>query len=188
MYRNSYVEVDLDKLKFNARKFQEKSKKEIIGVVKANGYCTVDYMEVNALEECGIDFFAVSSLDEAVRLRMHGICGQILILGYVPDDAMNLIKENDISIVTLSKEFVQKADLEGVKVHLKLNTGMNRIGVNVSEAEEVLAMLIEKKAVVEGVMSHFSSADCDEEYSKNAYYLLTMILNTSTCPQQMPQS
>ena len=50
---------------------------------------------------------------------------------------MDLIKENDISIVTVSREFVQKTDLEGVKIHLKLNTGMNRIGVNVSEAKEV---------------------------------------------------
>ena len=169
MYRNTYVEIDLDKLKFNARKFQENSKKEIIGVVKANGYCTVDYMQAKALEECGVDFFAVSSLDEALRLRKHGINGHILILGYVPSDAMDLIKENNISIVTVSKEFVQNTDLEGVKIHLKLNTGMNRIGVNVSEAKEVLELLKEKKAVIEGVMSHFSSADTDEEYSKKQY-------------------
>ena len=171
MYRNTYVEIDLDKLKYNAGRFQEKSKKEIIGVVKANGYCTVDYMEAKALEECGVSFFAVSSLDEALRLRKHGIHGQILILGYVPTDAMDLIKENDISIVTVSREFVQKTDMEGVKIHLKLNTGMNRIGVNVSEAKEVLDLLKEKKALIEGAMSHFSSADSDEAYSRKQYAL-----------------
>ncbi|MBO4919881.1 MAG: alanine racemase [Erysipelotrichaceae bacterium] len=171
MYRNTYVEIDLDKLKYNAGRFREKSKKEIIGVVKANGYCTVDYMEAKALEECGVSFFAVSSLDEALRLRKHGICGQILILGYVPSEAMGLIKEYDISIVTVSREFVEKTDLKGVKIHLKLNTGMNRIGVNVSEAKEVLDLLKEKKAVIEGVMSHFSSADSDETYSRKQYAL-----------------
>ena len=45
MYRNSYVEINLDRLKFNAIKFRDNSEKEIIGVVKANGYGTVDYME-----------------------------------------------------------------------------------------------------------------------------------------------
>ncbi|MBQ6126220.1 MAG: alanine racemase [Erysipelotrichaceae bacterium] len=169
MYRSTYVEVDLDKLKYNARRFQERSKKEIIGVVKANGYCTVDYMEAKALEECGISFFAVSSLDEALRLRKHGIQGHILILGHVPEDAMDLIRKNDISIVTVSREFVQKADLEGVRIHLKLNTGMNRIGVNVSEAKKTLELLKEKNTVIEGVMSHFSSSDSDEEYSKKQY-------------------
>ncbi|MBQ5660420.1 MAG: alanine racemase, partial [Lachnospiraceae bacterium] len=59
---NTYVEVDLDKLKYNARRFQDRSKKEIIGVVKADGYGTVDYMEAKALEECGIGFFRLSIL------------------------------------------------------------------------------------------------------------------------------
>ena len=171
MYRNSYVEINLDRLKFNAIKFRDNSEKEIIGVVKANGYGTVDYMEARALEECGIRFFAVSSLDEALRLRKNGIQSQILILGYVPENSMDLIKKNDLSIVTVSKDFVQKANLEDVKVHLKLNTGMNRIGVNVSEAKVVLDLLKEKKANVEGVMSHFSSADTDAEYSRNQYAL-----------------
>ena len=127
MFRKTYVEVDLDAIKSNATFFMNNSKKKIIGVVKANGYGAVDYMEAKVLEETGVDFFAVSSLDEALRLRNHGIESKILILGYSPTDCMDLIRQKNISVVTLSKEYVEKADFKDVNVHIKLNTGMNRI-------------------------------------------------------------
>ncbi|MBR3005179.1 MAG: alanine racemase, partial [Erysipelotrichaceae bacterium] len=119
MYRNSYVQVDLDKLKENARYFQSRSKKKLIGVVKANGYGIIDYIEAKALKEVGVDFFAVSSLDEALNLRKHGINDSILILGQVPEDSMDLLRKYDLSIVTLSLPFVKTCDLKDVKVHLK---------------------------------------------------------------------
>ncbi len=169
MYRNSYVQVDLDKLKENARYFQSRSKKKLIGVVKANGYGIIDYIEAKTLKEVGVDFFAVSSLDEALNLRKHGIDDSILILGQVPEDSMDLLRKYDLSIVTLSLPFVKACDLKDVKVHLKLNTGMNRIGVRTDEAKQCLDLLLQKGAIVEGVMSHFSSADTDIEYSQNQY-------------------
>ena len=171
MYRNSYVEVDLDRLKDNALCFKTKKQKKLIGVIKANGYGIVDYIEAKTLKEAGFDFFAVSSLDEALNLRKHSIDDSILILGQVPEDAMDIIREKDLSIVTLSMSFVEDCDLKGVKVHLKLNTGMNRIGVRTDEAKECLELLKKKEAVIEGVMSHFSSADSDVMYTKYQYNL-----------------
>ncbi len=171
MYRDSYVEVDLDALKNNIQYFTSKSNKKLIGVVKADGYGIVDYIEAKTLKEAGVDYFAVSSLDEALRLRKHDLKGGILILGQVPEDAMDIIRENDLSIVTLSMPFVKDTDLKGIKVHLKLNTGMNRIGINVEDAKKCLDLLKEKGAVIEGVMSHFSSADDDAKYSQKQYQL-----------------
>ena len=171
MYRKSYIEVDLDALAANARYFSNRNHKEIIGVVKANGYGIDALEEVKTLKEAGISFFAVSSLDEALDLRKNEIDGKILVLGCVPADSVDVIRNNDISIVTLSKDFVEKTDLKGVKVHLKLDTGMNRIGVETDEAKEVLDLLTAEGAIIEGVMSHFSSADFDETYSKKQYEL-----------------
>ena len=171
MYRNSYVEVDLDKLKYNADYFRKRSNKTIIGVIKADGYGLVDYMTATALKQIGIDFFAVSSLDEALGLRNHGINDKILILGQVPLEYMDIVRKQDLRIVTVSKDYVSQAELKDIKVHLKLNTGMNRIGIEPDEAEEVLAILKEKGADVEGVMSHFSSADSDREYSLKQYQI-----------------
>ena len=169
MYRNSFIEVDLDALKANARYFMERNGKQLIGVVKANGYGIGALAEVKTLKEAGVSFFAVSSLDEALNLRHNGIDDKILVLGCVPSSVMDLIRKNDISIVTLSREFVEKTDLKDVKVHLKIDTGMNRIGIEIEEAKQILDLLIEKGALVEGVMSHFSSADFDEEYSRKQY-------------------
>ena len=169
MYRNTYIQVDVDKLKHNARFFQNNKNKEIIGVIKANGYGLIDYMEAKALTEVGVTFFAVSNLDEALNLRRYAIDGKILILGQVSSDTMDIIRKNDLSIVTLSLPFVKETDLKDVKVHLKIDTGMNRIGVKPEEAKECLDLLIEKGAIIEGVMSHFSSADEDEVYSKEQY-------------------
>ncbi len=178
MYRNSYVEVDLDRLKENALYFMSKKQKKLIGVVKANGYGVVDYIEAKTLKEAGVSFFAVSSLDEALNLRKHGIDDSVLILGQVPEDAMDIVRKADLSIVTLSIPFVENCDLKDVKVHLKLNTGMNRIGVRTDEAKKCLELLKKKEAVIEGVMSHFSSADDDVDYSKKQYQLFEDVVKS----------
>ena len=169
MYRKSYVEINLDNLEDNARFFMSNSNKGLIGVIKANGYGMVDYIEAQTLKKAGVSFFAVSSLDEALNLRKHEINDKILILGYVDPSDIGIVKENDFSIVTVSMDYVNNTYLKGVKVHLKLNTGMNRIGVRPDEAREVLDLLLEKGADVEGIMSHFSSADFDKEYSLKQY-------------------
>lgn len=171
MYRNSYIEVNLSAITRNAEYFMRKTGKHLIGVIKANGYGTVDYMEVTALKDAGINYFAVSSLDEALNLRKYNIDNDILILGYVPSGAIDIIKENNLSIVTLSMEQLEKTDLKDVRVHLKLDTGMNRIGIKPDHARQALDLLIQKGAIVEGVMSHFSSADSDKEYSLKQYQL-----------------
>ena len=168
MYRNSYIEINLDRISDNI-KFFSKDNRRIIGVVKANGYGIIDYMEVKTLQEAGVDFFAVSSLDEALHLRRHQIDDEILILGYVPIDAMDVLRENNLSIVTISKEFVEQADLSNVKVHIKIDTGMNRIGIKPSEVNEVLNLLLDKDALVEGIMSHLASADGDMDFTKKQY-------------------
>lgn len=171
MFRNSYVRIDLDKIQENAKFFMNHTKKDLIAVVKANGYGTIDWCEAEALEEIGVSFFAVSSLDEALNLRKHGITSNIILLGYVPKNALEIIKENNLTIVTYTEEFIDEVNLEGIKIHLKLNTGMNRLGVRPEDSKRVLDKLIEKGALVEGVMSHFSSADSDLEYSQSQFEL-----------------
>ena len=178
MFRKTFAEVDLDAIKNNAEFFMKNSKKKIIGVVKANGYGSIDYMEAKTLQKTGVDFFAVSSLDEAMRLRNHDIKGKILILGYAPMDHMDLIRENNISIVTISREYVEKADLKDVNIHIKLNTGMNRIGIRPEEAKEVLTILKEKGANIEGITSHFSSADSDPAFSERQYQIFKNCVNS----------
>jgi len=171
MHRNTYIEVNLDKYRENIKYFKNKSEKKIMAVIKANGYGLIDYCLAEILREEGIDFFCVSSLDEALRLREKGFNEEILILGYVDENDLDIVRNNNLSIVSISKDYCIKADLKDVRVHLKINTGMNRLGIDLDDCKEVLDLLNNKGAKVEGVMSHFTSADCDLVQTSKQYNL-----------------
>ena len=179
MYRNSYVEIDLDKIKYNAEFFIQKTHKKIIGVVKANGYGSVDYMEISALKKAGVDFFAVSSLDEALNLRKHNINDEILILGYVGENGLDIVRNNGFGIVTIDLDYVKRNDLKDIKVHIKIDTGMNRIGIEPNQVNETIEVLKEKNSLIEGIMTHLSSADCDSEYTNNQYEVFKKCIEES---------
>lgn len=169
MYRNTYVEINLDKIRYNAEYFINNSKRKVIGVVKANGYGSVDYMEISALKKAGVDFFAVSSLDEALNLRKHDIKDEILILGYVGENGLDIVRENSFNIVTVDLDYVKRNNLEGIKTHIKVDTGMNRIGIEPEQINETIEILKNKNSLIEGIMTHLSSADHDIDYTKKQY-------------------
>lgn len=170
MYRKTYLEINTDNLFYNVELFASKTGKKLMAVVKANAYGTIDYEIAKLLEEKGTDFFAVSSLEEAVRLRNHGIKSNILIMGYVKE--LDVVKEFDFSIITPDKEFVDanKDRLKGIKVHIKINTGLNRLGIFPEETKEVLNELVNAGANVEGIMTHYACY-ADVDYTYRQYYL-----------------
>lgn len=182
MYRNSYVEINLDKIKYNAEYFIHKTNKKIIGVVKANGYGSVDYMEISALKKAGVDFFAVSSLDEALNLRKHNIEDEILILGYVGESGLDIVRNNGFGIVTVNLDYVKRNDLNNIKVHIKIDTGMNRIGVEIDQVNETIEVLKNKGALIEGIMTHLSSADVDKDYTVGQYEKFKKCVEESNYP------
>lgn len=168
-YRDSWVEVDLDALKHNITCLKEKSKKKLIAVIKANGYGCGDTMIASTAIKAGADMLAVSSLEEAIALRDHGIDADILILGYVnPKLASLLIQYNLITTVVSKKwaeELVQNSP-QGCRVHLKADTGMNRIGIkDYLQMQEVLNILLSGGVRVEGIFTHMACAD--EEDNEN---------------------
>ena len=167
MFLRSYIEVDEDVYRRNIRVLKEVSGKTLFMVIKANAYGLGDEEAVRIGLEEGIDHFAVSSLDEALRIRRFLTAGTILILGYVDKDDLEEVRKNSLSIVTVSKDYVKDCGerLQGIKIHLKLNTGMNRIGVRPEEAKETLDLLLSYGADIEGIMTHFVSSDDDEDYT-----------------------
>lgn len=168
--RKTYLEINIDNIYDNYDAFLSKTKKKMIAVIKANAYGTTDYIIASYLEEKGADFFAVSSLNEAIRLRNHNINSNILIMGHVHD--LNKVKENNFSIIIPTKEYAYKYkdELKGIKVHIKINTGLNRLGILPSEAKEVLDSLLNNGAIVEGIMTHYACAG-DVDYTYQQYYL-----------------
>lgn len=166
----NWLEVDLTKLAENLDTVREALPDDcgIIAVVKANAYGHGDAKVGRELEALGISRFAVASLGEGINLRQAGVLGDILVLSYVdPADAMEAYSEN-ITLAAISMEYAKElsaiAAANGVriKMHLKLNTGMNRVGFDCI-SEEDLEKLAEAYSLpgieFTGIFSHFSSSD-----------------------------
>jgi len=178
--KRTWCAIDLDRLQYNINILKREAKKELFAVVKANAYGHGDRVLAPKLQELGIDHFAVSNLNEAITLRRVGIAGEILILGYTPVSMADALAEYDIVQTVFSEEYgkalQQAAAALGrvLRVHLKLDTGMGRIGFNVKRDDLALPELLSVCALdhlsVEGVFSHYSCADSfaeeDQSYSE----------------------
>lgn len=165
MENRAWVEIDLDAIRHNYKIISEKSNgAKICPVIKDNAYGHGAVVLAKLYEELGASYFAVSNIDEAIQLRENGISLPILILGYTPiKEAINLNKYN-ITQTIYSLEYGKSLNKQGYKIncHLKIETGMNRIGFkDYKEMEEVCNL---DNLSFEGIFTHFS--DClNDEYS-----------------------
>ena len=173
--KRTWAEIDLSALihNFNLIKTTA-SPSKVMAIVKANGYghSVVDIAPV--LEKNGADFFGVSNIDEALKLRTCGITKPILILGYTPAEMAKSLAENNISQCVYSKDYAEllsneaaKADVN-IKIHLKLDTGMSRLGFNcrndnLKGIEDALYSCKLPHFITEGVFTHFAVSDRDTE-------------------------
>lgn len=179
-YRNTWAEINLDYFLNNVQILKQYTQKEVFCVVKANAYGHGDYHIAKEAQKAGCPYVAVSSLDEAMALRKQGYDGNILILGFVGIGDILVAKMNNITVTAVSLDWVGQlcahyADLSGLKVHLKIDTGMNRIGIKkVDEIKQALALLLTKNVNVEGIFTHYHSADEEDKTKcirqKNWFY------------------
>lgn len=170
MHRKTWMEIDLDAVEANVRTAKERSGKKIIAVVKADGYGLGDLAVANAAVTAGAEMLAVSSCDEAMILRNKGYRGDVLILGHTDaEDLARMIKQK-IAVPAYSTLWVKnaiEAGCRGLRVHIKVDTGMNRIGFkDNAEIRQAIHDLTEAGAEVEGIFTHFACADTDPEFTK----------------------
>lgn len=175
-YRETWADVDLDALEYNIHSLQNHHKKDLIAIIKANAYGHGDDMIAKKALACGAKILAVSSLDEALSLRYKHVEGPILVLGHIaPKDIHVAIEEEIIATVTSyawAKDILNE-NCEGLVVHLKVDTGMNRMGLkNMTEIEEVLSDFEEAGILVEGLYTHFASSDDPKEIQTHKQYVL----------------
>lgn len=164
----SWVEISRDFLIRNLSQFRKLvgQKVNIMAVVKANAYGHGILETSGILTKGGVDWFGVNSLDEGIVLRDKGIKSPILVMGSIAP--MNLQKAliNDLSFVVWSREVIKRADIEAkkikknAKIHLKVETGTNRLGV---KPEEILSLakfaLLKKNVFLEGIYTHFANIE-----------------------------
>ena len=161
----SYITINLNNLKYNLDKIKSKlySNEKMACVVKANAYGHGDRKIAKELENLGIDFFCVATLDEAIRLRdVLKPTTSILILGYTPYDYVEeVVKYNLIQTIT-SVRYMKNAYKYAnnkIKVHIALDTGMSRIGFQFNNEIDDNFKFAFENYIVDGVFTHMSNAD-----------------------------
>ena len=166
--RLTRAEIDLAAVKRNAAAFKSllRPTTALCAVVKADGYGHGAEAVARAAIRAGADRLAVAILDEALSLRAAGFTEDILILGHTPPHQSRLVAENGLTQTIFNLEQAEAlagaADSSGlmVKVHLKIDTGMGRLGVPPAEAADFAAGVDRyPNVVVEGVFTHFARAD-----------------------------
>lgn len=167
----AYAEISLPALRKNIEtiKRMNSGSTEIMAVVKADAYGHGDEKICRCLyEDCGIKYFAVSNLDEAIAVRKFCPDSEILILGYTsPEYAGEIARYNIIQGIVSSEYAVLLASKTNDKLrcHIKIDTGMGRIGLKYETpkecAEEIKSLCEIPNLSVEGIYTHFSVADSD---------------------------
>ena len=170
-YRDTWAEIDLDAITHNVKQIKDlHPTKEIFAVVKANGYGHGDAEVSKVAIEAGVSCLAVSGLDEALRLRNSGIEVPILVLGMTRLKDVPLAAENNISLTAHDEMWIEHLVslplTTPVKVHLKIDSGMHRLGLMTEEQVQKNFNILKTAPMVEveGVFTHMATADSDKEY------------------------
>ncbi|TPH98831.1 alanine racemase [Helicobacter pylori] len=176
--RASFVEVDSASLRhnFSAVKSIVPKDAHIMAVVKANAYGAGAIKASEIFLQEGANYLGVAALDEALELRSHFSKTPILILGYSPNANASMLVDNDLSAMVFSLEqaevFSQMAlkSQKRLKVHLKIDTGMHRLGLepNFKSIEIIKKIRALKGLEIEGIFTHLSNADAKiKTHAKN---------------------
>ena len=163
MYRNTYVEIDVNRIQNNIKNIlkRDNSYQYYIGVVKGNAYGH-GFDICKYLIDSGINYLAVSTLDEALEIRKRLKKIPILILQPVNISYINICEKENISITISSYEYykeLMKKEIKNLKVHLKLDTGMNRLGIQKeADVKKIYDSLINSKTIIlEGIYTHLAT-------------------------------
>lgn len=162
MHRNTYVEIDLEALSQNVKNIIKKyDYKYYIGVVKGNAYGH-GYGIIDTLIESGINFLAVANLDEALEIRKINKDIKILCLEPIDKKYLDICSKENVSIMIDDYEYYNEIkDLKlNLNLHLKIDSGMNRLGFNnKEEVDKFYKDLKNKKNFhLEGIFTHFATA------------------------------
>ncbi|GAB6179651.1 alanine racemase [Desulfotomaculum defluvii] len=184
-----WAEINLEAIRHNIREVRKAigPNKEIMAVVKANGYGHGAVPVARAALEAGATRLAVARLSEAQELRRAGLKVPILLLGYISPDQITNALEFDITLTVfrsdLAKKISEIAHNRGVKatVHIKLDTGMGRIGFTPDDAglEEITSVYNLAGLNVEGIYTHFAVADePDKGYTQQQFKIFMSTLGS----------
>ena len=173
--RPTQLRVNLDALLNNYNKLNALNNKKIgLAIVKADSYGLGSKVIADYLYKNGVRHFATATLEEAIELKDVIKDSMVLVLGVTNPQNVKYAVENNVSLTCPSKEWleeslVQLQQIEGkLKIHVKIDTGMGRIGTSdLEELKEIDNLLDSEKLDFEGIFSHYSNADGDDDNYDN---------------------
>ncbi len=182
------AEVNLDAIKHNYEQIRSNvpHEVEIMAIVKADAYGHGAVEVSKLLQEQGVNRFAVAIAKEGEELRANGITSPILVLGYTPRADIGALIENNLTQTVFSYDMAKTLSDEAgrlgktVNIHIKVDTGMGRIGFLSSpqSIEEVKMIASLPHLNMEGIFTHFSTADEeDREYTYKQWHIFEGFLN-----------
>ncbi len=170
--RPTWAEIDLRALVKNFNRVRDivGSRVKIMSVVKADAYGHGAVKVSQALEEAGTSMLGVATIEEAVELRESGINIPVVILSGIYNDEFDLVLNNNFLPVVYSLENLKDLNTYSfknntkVKFHLKIDTGMNRLGISPDMIAQFLEVMSGcRNLTLHGVLTHFSSADSEDK-------------------------
>ncbi|WFD10633.1 alanine racemase [Tepidibacter hydrothermalis] len=186
--RATWAEINIGNLKQNYKNIKKLLKEDtkICGVIKANAYGHGSVQIAKTLEEEGVDYLAIATLEEGIELRNNDIKSPILCLGYIQENCFDLAVEKDIDITIYKNESAQslnkisKQKNKKARVHIKLDTGMSRLGfqINDESVDTIESICGYSNLDVVGIYSHFAMADeKDKTFTNRQFDKYTYIIN-----------
>lgn len=158
----------------------------LMAVVKADAYGHGAVRVSQALREVGVDFFAVACLEEGIALRDSGISEDILVLGITQPDLAHLLFEHNLIQTVTSIEYAKSITTNyPIRMHIKIDTGMSRLGIychsieNIKDTVNQLKVFKnDNKMIVEGIFTHFAESDnIKSSFTNNQFSIFTDLIN-----------
>lgn len=163
----AWIEVDLEHLRHNVKVLKRAMPEgcELMAIVKTEGYGHGAYEMAVCANRIGVRAFGVATIDEGIVLRKSGVVGEILILGYVNPARAKELSRYRLTATLISYEHAVLLGRQGyrIKAHLKVDTGMHRLGFGADETERIAEAFSLKHVKVEGIYTHLCVADSLEE-------------------------
>lgn len=176
MNKNTILEVNKKTFLDNYEKIKNYIyPKKIIPIVKAHAYGT--YLDKDIELMNNFDILGVARIEEGISLRKLGYNKEILILNQISYEELEEVYNYNLTIGLATKEMISKINKK-VKIHLEIETGMNRTGINVNDLELIIKEIKNNNnIIVEGVYTHFSSADSDIDYTNKQISIFQKAVN-----------
>ena len=180
--RETYALINLNYLKHNIKEIMAYYPYEYyFGVVKSNAYGH-GFEVVKTMDKAGINYFCVATLEEALKVREY-TNKPILCFGYVNTNDIDLVIKNDITLSIISYDYYKelKKINKKIKVHIKINSGMNRFGIkDKNELKEIIENLKKSNIYVEGIYTHLATSGVNDPYYDrqiNNFKEITSLIN-----------